>query len=199
MATPDQSSLVQSSLVQTSLIPSGSCWEHLQPVPAAEAEAQSWYAVQTRARHEKVVVQRLQERGVATFLPLMTEVHRWSDRKKIVELPLFSGYVFAKIAPVNADRLQVLRVDGVLSLVGTRGVGTPIPDEQIDSVRILVEERMPWCSHPFLKIGQRVRIRSGALDGMEGILTSRNGDNTLVISVDALQRSLAVRVEGYAV
>ena len=174
-------------------------WERPQPVPLAAKEVENWYAVQTRARHEKVVVQRLQQRGITTFLPITTEVHRWSDRKKIVELPLFSCYVFAKIAPTNLDRVRVLRVDGVLGLVGSSGQGTPIPDEQIESVRILLEERLPWSSHPFLKIGQRVRIRSGALDGMEGILVARNGNETLVISVDAIQRSLAVRVEGYAV
>jgi transcription antitermination factor NusG len=85
----------------------------------------------------------------------------------------------------------------VLGLVGSHGEGASIPDEQIDSVRTLVEGAVPWSSHPFLKIGQRVRIRSGALNGMEGILVSRNSGDTLVISVDALQRSLAVRVEGY--
>jgi transcription antitermination factor NusG len=84
-------------------------------------------------------------------------------------------------------------------LVGDRGEGAPIPDEQINTVRSLVEGQLPWSTHPFLKIGQRVRIRSGALDGLEGILVSRNGDRTLVISVDAIQRSLAVRVEGYEV
>jgi transcription antitermination factor NusG len=83
--------------------------------------------------------------------------------------------------------------------VGASGEGVAIPEEQIDAVRGLIEGPMPWSSHPFLKIGQRVRIRSGALDGLEGILVSRNGDRTLVISVDAIQRSLAVRVEGYEV
>ncbi len=169
------------------------------PVPQAEAEPQSWYGLQTRPRHEKMVVQRLEERGVATFLPLVKEVHRWSDRKKIVEMPLFSCYVFAKFTPNRTERLRMLRVDGVFGLVGSGGEGTPIPDLQIDAVRNLVETELPWSSHPFLKIGQRVRIRSGALDGMEGILLSRNGDQTLVISIDAIQRSLAVRVEGYEV
>jgi len=176
-----------------------SSWESPQPIPGATAAPLAWYAVQTRARHEKMVAQRLEERRIATFLPLVREIHRWSDRKKTVQVPLFSCYVFARIAPTNVDRLRVLCADGVLSLVGKRGEGTPIPDEEIESVRILLERRMPWCSHSFLEIGQRVRIRSGALDGMEGILLSRNGDRTLVISVNAIQRSLAVRVEGYEV
>ncbi len=174
-------------------------WQDPQMFGAVSAGREQWYAVQTRARHEKLVAHRFQERGITSFLPMVTEVHRWSDRKKIVELPLFGCYVFAKISPTNVDRLRVLKVDGVLSLVGTRGEGTSIPDEQIESVRILIQERTPWSSHPFLKVGQRVRIRSGALDGMEGILVSRNGDRSLVVSIDAIQRSLALRLEGYEV
>jgi transcription antitermination factor NusG len=160
---------------------------------------ENWYAVQTRARHEKSVAQRLCERGVTTFLPTVTEVHRWNDRKKTVELPLFSCYLFVKLIPSNEQRQRVLRTDSVLGLVGTQGLGTPIPDEQIDAVRTLVKERLRCCSHPFLKTGQRVRIRGGALDGLEGIFLSRNGDRKLVISVDAMQRSLAIQVEGYDV
>jgi transcription antitermination factor NusG len=162
-------------------------------------EAENWYSLQTRPRHEKIVVQRLEERGVTTFLPLLTEVHRWSDRKKTVQMPLFGCYVFARFAPKREERLRVLRVEGVFGLVGASGEGTPIPDEQIEAVRSLVRGELPWSAHPFLKIGQRVRIRSGALNGVEGILVSRNGDRTLVISVDAIQRSLAVKVEGYEV
>jgi transcription antitermination factor NusG len=168
-------------------------------VPEASLVVENWYGLQTRPRHEKIVAQRLEERGVTTFLPLVTEVHRWSDRKKSVQMPLFGCYVFARFVPNRTERLRVLRVDGVFGLVGMRGEGTPIPDGQIDAVRNLVEGEVAWSAYPFLKIGQRVRIRSGALNGVEGILISRNGDRTLVISVDAIQRSLAVRVEGYEV
>jgi transcriptional antiterminator NusG len=169
------------------------------PEAGSEPVVANWYAVHTRARHEKVVAQRLQEGGVTTFLPLVTEIRRWSDRKKSVEFPLFGCYVFVRLAPTSEERLRVLRIDSVLNFVGIRGQGTPIPDPQIDAVRTLIEEQMPWSTHPFLKIGQRVRIRSGALNGLEGILVSRNGDRTLVLSVDAIQRSLAVRIEGYDV
>jgi transcription antitermination factor NusG len=82
-------------------------------------------------------------------------------------------------------------------LAGAPYAGAPIPEEQIEAVRMLVEERMPWAPHPFLKIGQRVRVRGGALDGMEGILVGRNGNRSLVISVDAIQRSIAVSLAGY--
>jgi transcription antitermination factor NusG len=162
-------------------------------------ESENWYALHTRPRHEKLVTHRLAERGVETFLPIITETHKWSDRRKSVQLPLFSCYVFAKLMPNRSDRLQVLRVGGVLGLVGSHGEGTPIPEAQVDAVRTVVDGAVPWSPYPFLKIGQRVRIRGGALEGMEGILVSRNGSNTLVISVDAVQRSLAVRVEGYQV
>ena len=174
-------------------------WPDQIAVPSLNADSASWYAVQTQARHERVIARRLGDYGVETFLPMVTETHRWSDRKKTVELPLFGCYLFVKIIPTNEDRLRVLRIDGVHNLVGVRGQGTPIPEEQIYAVRKLIEEQLTWSNHPFLKIGQRVRICSGALDGVEGILVSRNGDETLVISVDAIQRSLAVRVAGYNV
>jgi transcription antitermination factor NusG len=176
-----------------------SLWQPADPTPIVGVETENWYALHTRPRHEKLVAQRLSERGVETFLPVVTEVHRWSDRKKSVQLPLFGCYVFAKFVPNRADRLQVLRVGGVLGLVGSHGEGTPIPDEQVDAVRILVQGAVSWTPYPFLEIGQRVRIRGGALEGLEGILVSCSGNHTLVISVDALQRSLAVRVEGYQV
>ncbi len=165
----------------------------------SSAECPHWYAVQTRARHEKIVAQRFQQQGLPTFLPLVTEVHRWSDRKKTVQLPLFSCYVFVQVGSSSHDRLRICTVDGVFRIVGNRGEGIPVPDEQIEAVRALTTNKLQWSEHPFLKIGQRVRIRSGALNGVEGILAARNGDHTLVISIDAIQRSLAVRIEGYDV
>lgn len=158
-----------------------------------------WYAVHTRARHEKLVAERLRERGMTAFLPLVKETHRWSDRKKTVEIPLFSCYTFVRMAISAEERLKVCQINGVLQIVGPRGEATPIPDEQMDAIRTLLSEGLTWSEHPFLKVGQRVRIRGGAMDGVEGILLSRNGDHTLVVSVDVIQRSLAVRIEGYHV
>ena len=177
----------------------GHPWEYSGRAPAVTSCGESWYAVQTRARHEKVVAHRFRDKGLTTFLPLVTEVRRWSDRQKSLEIPLFSCYVFVRIMNTNEDRLRVLRTDSVFDFVGVARQGTPIPDEQIDTVRTIVEERVNWQSHPFLKIGQRVRIRSGALDGVEGILVARNGRESLVVSVELIQRSLAVRIDGYSV
>lgn len=159
-------------------------------------EDKQWFAVQTRARHEKMVAQRLEDSGIASFLPLVKTVHRWSDRRKTIDLPLFSCYVFVRLSPRSGERLQTLMVNGVLAFVGFGGREIPIPEEQIKAVRKLVQEQLPCRPYPFLKIGQRVRIRGGALEGVEGILLSQE-ERTLVVSVDAIQRSLAVRIEGY--
>jgi transcription antitermination factor NusG len=164
-----------------------------------DAEEARWYAVHTRARHEKMVAERLLELGFTTFLPLVKETRRWSDRNKVVELPLFGCYVFVRFAASNQKRLRVCQTDGVLQIVGVKGQGIAIPDEQVEAVRAVLSGSLAWSNHPFLKIGQRVRICGGALEGVEGVLTSRSGDKTLIISVDAIQRSIAVSVEGYRV
>jgi len=169
----------------------------LAPLPSAEDIR--WFALHTRARHERVVEHRLREQGMETFLPTVRETHRWSDRKKTVEVPLFSCYVFVRCGLNLADRTRVYRVESVHGFVGTRGAGMPIPDEQIEGVRAALSQPAPCRSHPFLKVGQRVRVCGGAMDGVEGIFLSENGDRSLVISVEVIQRSLAVRIDGYDV
>lgn len=158
-----------------------------------------WYAIHTRAQHEKSVTSRLESQGITTYLPLVTEIHRWSDRKKIVELPLFSCYVFVHMPLVPESWARVMRINSVLRFVGTGWAGVPIPESQIESTRTLLSSKLPYTVHPFLKIGERVRVRGGSLEGIEGILTARNGNNTLVISVEPVQRSLAVCIDGYSV
>ncbi len=158
-----------------------------------------WYALHTRARHEKAVERRLRDQGMETFLPTAMEMHRWSDRKKKVEVPLFNCYVFLRCALSAEDRTRVYQVESVHGFVGVRGASLPIPDEQIESIRKVVTQSAPWRSHPFLKAGQRVRVLGGAMDGVEGVFVSENGDHSLIISVDAIQRSMAVRIDGYDV
>ena len=164
--------------------------------PAAEPQ---WYAVHTRSQHEKAVVNQLERRGIETFLPLISEVHRWSDRRKVVQLPLFSCYTFVHVQLLPELWYKVTQISGVLGFVGGRGEGIPIPDSQIDNLRALLSSDVPYTLCPFLQVGQRVRIRGGALDGIEGRLTARNGDRTLVISVEPIQRSIAVRIDQYEV
>lgn len=166
---------------------------------ASPGEPAQWYAIHTRPRHEKITATELEQKGISTFLPLVTHIHRWSDRRKKVELPLFSGYAFVNIVPAAEVRVSVLRTHGVLSFVGSHSQGTPIPENQIQGIRTLLASTIPFMSHPFLKIGQRVRIRGGCLDGVEGIVTRQNGDRRLVVSVDMIQRSVAVSIEGFDV
>ena len=158
-----------------------------------------WYALHTRARHEKAVERRLHDQGMETFLPTTMEVHRWSDRKKKVEVPLFNCYVFLRCALSAEDRTRVYQIESVHGFVGSCGASLPIPDEQIEGIRKVLTEAVPWRSYPFLKAGQRVRVRGGAMDGVEGVFVSENGDHSLIISVDAIQRSMAVRINGYHV
>jgi transcription antitermination factor NusG len=159
-----------------------------------------WYAVRTRSRHEKIASQQLQTRGIETFLPVVTQTHRWSDRKKQVEVPLFSGYTFVRLAySSNEQRIQVLQTHGVAGFVGVQRTGVPIPDNQIDDIRTLLSNKVDMKTHSFLKVGQRVRVRGGALDGVQGILVSHSGERSLVISLEPIERSLSIRVEGYDV
>jgi transcriptional antiterminator NusG len=158
-----------------------------------------WYAVQTLPRHEKKASSELEAKQVQTFLPVISEVRQWSDRKRVIETPLFPGYAFVRIPAEPGARIAVLRTNGVVGFVGVRGIGTPIPENEIAAIQALLTRQIPFRAHPFLNIGQRVRIRGGALDGIEGILDAVKGDQSLIISVELIQRSLAVRVAGYHV
>ncbi len=163
--------------------------------PAAEAPC--WYAVHTTARHEKRVAAHLEEKRVCTFLPLLLQMHKWSDRTSKVEVPMFTCYTFVRIAQTAEERLKVLRTPGVIGFVGSERQGTPIPELQMESLRTAVHQRIPCVPHPFVKVGRRVRIRGGALDGVEGILVRQGADQSLVLSVELLHRSMSMRVEGY--
>lgn len=158
-----------------------------------------WYAVQTRSRHEKKAAAELRDKGVAAFLPLMKQVHRWSDRNKEVEVPLFPGYIFVNTRAEPEARVSVLRTPGIANFVGNHGKGTPIPDKQIQDIQAILDNKVPVASHPFLIVNQRVRIRGGSLDGVEGMLVGMNADLSLVVSVDLIQRAVAIRVSGYEV
>jgi transcription antitermination factor NusG len=155
-----------------------------------------WFAIRTRSRHEKSVAEQLRKHSIETFLPLVTTTHKWSDRKKEVELPLFAGYSFVRLVLSSPDRLRVLQTQGVAGFVGVRGIGIPIPEGQIASLQTLLGNQIPVQDHPFLQIGQRIRIKGGALNGVEGILAAQD-DRHLIISVEPIHRSLSVCIDGY--
>ena len=173
--------------------------ESTSEIPPSEfsQDESSWYAVHTMARHEKRVAAQFEEKRVCTFLPLLHQVHRWSDRRSVVEIPMFSCYAFVRMVQTVEERLKVLRTPGVLGFVGSEKQGTSIPDGQIESLRKAISEKVPCLPHQFISVGKRVRIRGGSLNGVEGIFMRHGADQSLVISVDLLQRSVSIRVEGY--
>jgi transcription termination/antitermination protein NusG len=166
--------------------------------PMTETAAR-WYAIRTRSRHEKVAARELDAQGIPTFLPLATSVRQWSDRKTKVEMPLFPGYAFVRVDFLSPDRVRVLQATGVVSFVGPKPADASIPDEQIESIRTILQRKVPVEDHPFLTLGQKIRVRSGVLNGVEGILTAVKGARTLVISVAPIQRSVSINLEDYEV
>ncbi len=160
---------------------------------AAEAR---WYALQIRHHCEKKALTYLSRKGLGTFLPSRVEIRRWSDRKRTIEVPLFSGYGFVYASLADSTRLQVLQTEGVLGFVNHQGKAMPIPEKQIHDLRLLTTQKMPCTVHVSLQAGQRVRVRGGCLDGIEGTLTAAH-DDRMFISLDVLNRSVAVSITGY--
>jgi len=156
-------------------------------------EQPSWYAIQTRSRHEKVVRDQLAAKQSTHLLPLWRKRSVWKDRIKFIDVPLFGGYLFGHFA--LQDRLPVLETVGVARLVGINGKPVPVPDEQIAAVRTMVEQRLPYDPHPYLIEGMRVRIKRGVLVGAEGILIEKKPKYRLVISVDIIQQGVAVDID----
>ena len=164
----------------------------LDMLPASFVE-QHWYAAYLCVKHEKRVAEQLAIREVEHFLPLYSSVRRWNDRRVTLELPLFPGYVFVRLA--LRDRLRVLRIPSVVHLVGWGGHPTPLPEEDVARVREFLGQGYHAEPHAFLQAGRRVRVKSGPLEGMEGIIVRRRNGTRFVISFELLQRSIAVEVE----
>ena len=152
-----------------------------------------WYAVYTRANHEKSVAQQLEKRSLESFLPLYERVSRWKDRRMNLQLPLFPGYVFVRIA--LEERLQVLQTPGLVRLVGFNGLPAPLDDREIDAMRTGLTAGLRAEPCPYLRVGQRVRLRSGPLRGMQGILQMKKTGYRFVLSLELIQRSVAVEVD----
>ena len=155
---------------------------------------QAWHALHTRYQHEKAVAEILTHEGFEIFLPLYPAIHQWKDRIKHLSLPLYPCYVFLR---GGLDRkLQLLKTPGVHGIVGTAGRPGVIPESEITAIRLAVENTLHIQPHPFLKCGDRVRIKSGPLLGIEGILVRKHDRYRLVLSVEMLGSSVAVEVDG---
>jgi len=169
----------------------------LNPSAGSDVQAETvqfpWFALQVRARHEMGVADHLRGKGYEWFLPLYKCRKRWSDRVKIVDAPLFPGYLFCRFNP--QDRLPILKTPGVVQVVGYSGLPVPVDEIEINAIQTLVASGVPNQPWPFLAVGDRVRIESGPLRDLEGILLTFKGDHRLVLSVTLLQRSVAVEID----
>lgn len=160
--------------------------------PEANLE-QRWYAAYTSANHEKSVAKQLGERDVEHFLPLCESVRQWKDRRVRLQMPLFPGYVFVRLA--LRDRLKVLQVPSVVRLVGYGDAPAALREEEVEGLRCALAEGMRAGPHPYLRVGCRVRITDGPLAGHEGILVRRKGNLRVVLSVALIQRSIHVHID----
>ncbi len=153
-----------------------------------------WVALYTRSRHEKLVDRELQKKGIETFLPLRKVTRDWSDRKKIIEEPLFKSYLFVRL-PLK-DRWTVLNTTGAVSFVG-RPAAEPVevPEKELSIVRRFIEEEIQMDPFPYLKEGERVYIRSGAFKGAEGFIVRKDNHCRLVISLDLLMQSISIVID----
>jgi transcription antitermination factor NusG len=152
-----------------------------------------WYAGYTASRHEKRVAEHFAQRGVEHFLPLYETIHRWNNGRHRVQLPLFPGYIFVRIA--LRDRLRVIEVPGFVRLVGFNSLPHPLPEADINKMKEALSKGVLAEPYPYLTVGTRVEIRNGPMQGMTGILLRRQNKCRVVISVDLIMRSMAVDVD----
>lgn len=166
----------------------------LNPRLSAEESALfPWYVTYTCPRHEKHVARQFEERGISFFLPLYKSMRRWKDRKKQIELPLFPGYVFVQMKSDN--RVDLLRVPGVVHLVSFQGRPAAVAGAELEVLRRGVIGCSVLRPHPYLKAGRKIRIRGGAMAGVEGILVRRKESARVVLSISLIQRSVAMEID----
>jgi transcription antitermination factor NusG len=171
-------------------------WMPTGLLAAVEIKQPQWFAVRTRYRFEKRVVAQLKHKSCEAYLPLRTEHHTWSDRQREVTIPLFPGYAFVQIDQSPASWQNVLQTAGLIGFVSFGGAVSIVPPKQIEDLQLLLRKKGLFSLHAFVRDGQRVRIRSGCLKGLEGVLLQpENGK--LLISIESVQRSLAIEIQGY--
>jgi transcription antitermination factor NusG len=158
--------------------------------------SQRWYAVHTRSKYEKTVRAELTAKGVANFLPSVHEIHQWKDREKVVERPIFPGYIFVRITDRPAEIIPILRTEGTVRILGGGRDIEPVPDSEIEAIQRLVDAKMPFLPHPCLHEGDRVKVKSGPLRDVEGTLVRVNQhQGRLVLAIEMLSRAVAVEVD----
>ena len=157
------------------------------------SQTRRWYALRTRSRHEKLVREQLANQGIEPLLPTVKRLSQWKDRKKEIEVPLFSGYCFVRFA--SEQKLPVLKTIGVVDIVGSGHCPEPIADEEIAAIQTLMASVLPYDPHPYLYEGMQVEVVRGPLQGVHGILLRKEKRHRLVIGVRLIQQAVAVEID----
>lgn len=162
-------------------------------VQIAQVGHPHWYALRTKSRHEKVVRDQLDKQGIEPLLPTVKRLSQWKDRKKEIEVPLFSGYCFVRFS--QHEKAPVQKTTGVVEIVGSGQRPEPIPEQEIDALRRLMTSVLPYDPHPYLHEGMKVEVVRGPLQGVQGILLRKEKRHRLVIGVHLIQQAAAVEID----
>ena len=153
-----------------------------------------WFALWTRSRHEQVVREQLEQKKITAFLPTIPKWSRWKDRKKKIDWPLFPGYCFARFDPT--DTLAVLKCTGVVNIVSFDGKPAPIPDYELENIRLLIDSELQYDPCPLIHEGMMVEVLHGPLRGVIGRLVRKDAQRArLVLSVDLIGQAVSVEVD----
>ena len=151
-----------------------------------------WYAAYTYPRHEKAVLKQLESKSIEAFLPVFLTENRWKDRRVQIQNPLFPGYVFTRIN--LSERSRVLAIPGVIRMLSFNGIPAPIDDSEIEAVRLCIERGATLEPYPFLEVGDRVRVRSGVLEGLEGLISRCKDERRLIVPISLINQSVLLRL-----
>ncbi|MDA8173553.1 MAG: UpxY family transcription antiterminator [Nitrospiraceae bacterium] len=156
----------------------------------------NWYAAYVKSRHEFVAQSELGRKGVQTFLPTIKKLNQWKDRKKLVEFPLFPGYLFVNVPSYPSEFVNVLKTRGVVSILASGLDGpVPVPQDEIESLKIMLTSGGDGVNvYPHLKSGALVRVKRGPLKGARGAVMNSEGEHIFVVNIDILGRSIGIKV-----
>ncbi len=161
--------------------------------PESVVETPQWFVAYTYPRHERAVADQLDHKSVETFLPTFIEISQWRDRRVSLEVPLFPGYVFARIA--ERERVKVLSVPSVVRMLSYRQKLAPVSDDEINTIKLCISRKVKLRRHPFIAIGDLVRVREGVFEGLQGIVVRENNRCKLVVSIGLIQSSVAMEID----
>ncbi len=160
---------------------------------SSQSNGLRWYALRTKSRHEKLVRDQLDKRGIEPLLPTVKRLSQWKDRKKEIEVPLFSGYCFVRFS--QREKMPVQKTAGVVEIVGNGSRPEPIPEQEIDALRRLMTSVLPYDPHPYLHEGMKVEVVRGPLQGVQGILLRKDKRHRLVLGVRVIQQAAVVEID----